>query len=363
MDEVGYTYIERQHPVELTKGFWMLETEVTQNMYKSVMGGNNPSYFAETGHGRDLIRNENSKTDDDKFLDTGNYPVDRVAFSDAEDFCKAFSEMTGSAIKLPTEAQWEYACRAGTTTKYYSGDTLARTEANYHLEGKKGNLGRTAPVDSFGKNKWNLRNMMGNVNEWCSDWYDPNYYTLKAKRAELTVKEDENGEPIEAEITEIETITDPTGPKQGVGHVLRGGSWYSQPFYCRCAARNYLETKFHYGHYYDGFRFICIPGEEAAILEKEDEKLTDEGKEAGLQAEVEAEAISEDPKEMTVEEKVDAAEEKVEKVTEEAVEAATEVAVEKAEEKLEEKKLEKEITEEEEKETSETVEEAEEKME
>ena len=289
-EEQGHTYIERQHEVKLTKGFWMLETEVTQEMYRTVMPElKNPSYFADSGFGRDLLMNEKSEVQN-----TDKFPVDRISFDAAQQFCKVFSGLAGVYVHLPTEAQWEYACRAGTTTTYYCGDALKRAFANYHIEPKTDdkakkdkNLHRTAEVGNYGKNQWGLCDMMGNLNEWCSDWYDPNYYMAGLKNAEGAPKQkassDEEEEEVKEEDVVIPPVTDPQGPDNGQGHVLRGGCWHSQPFYCRSAARNYLIGNFHYGHYYDGFRFICIPNEEVPaneVVANEGEKKAEDAKPA-----------------------------------------------------------------------------------
>lgn len=237
-DEPGHTAAEKQHEVTISKGFWMLKTEVTQGMYQSLMG-KNPSYFSPEGFGRNSVRQ------DGKPMDTKDFPVERVSWNDAQVFCETFSEQAGATFTLPTEAQWEYACRAGTTTPYYTGSEVKRSDANYNLPGKEGNLDRTEKVGSFGENPWRLCDMMGNVSEWCNDLYDAEYY---------------NNSP----------ATDPTGPEGGSGsHVLRGGNWNAVPYYCRSASRNFLNANYNYGHYYDGFRIVCVAGEDAAEATQE----------------------------------------------------------------------------------------------
>lgn len=232
-EELGHTAAEKQHEVKISKGFWMLKTEVTQGMYQNLMG-KNPSYFSPEGFGRDRVRQ------DGKPMDTKDFPVERVSWKEAQTFCEEFSAQAGAVFTLPTEAQWEYACRAGTTTPYYTGNEVKRTEANYNLPGKEGNLDRTEKVGSFGENAWRLCDMMGNVSEWCSDFYDAEYYANSP-------------------------ATDPQGPENGSGsHVLRGGNWNSIPYYCRSASRNFLNANYNYGHYYDGFRIVCVAGGDAA---------------------------------------------------------------------------------------------------
>jgi formylglycine-generating enzyme required for sulfatase activity len=156
------------HPVTLSKGFWILETEVTQAMWKSVMK-DNPSGF---------------KSDD-------KLPVENVSWDDCQKFVKNltfYAELDrrpdnavpkGFKFSLPTEAQWEYACRAGTTTPFNFGDTLNGDKANcngivsYGTEtiGIGTYLGKTTPVASYPPNAWGLYDMHGNVCEWCEDWY------------------------------------------------------------------------------------------------------------------------------------------------------------------------------------------------
>ena len=171
---------ETQHQVTLTQGFWMLETEVTQAMWRSVMGSN-PSYF---------------KGD--------NLPVECVRWDDCQDFCRKLSGKIGMTITLPTEAQWEYACRAGTTGAY-AGD-LDAMGWYYDNSG-----GETHPVGQKKANAWGLYDMHGNVYEWCQDWYGD--YPSGA-------------------------VTDPTGPESGSLRVYRGGGWSRDAQDCRSANRS-----------------------------------------------------------------------------------------------------------------------------
>ena len=143
-----------------------------------------------------------------------------VSWNDAVAFCKWLSRKEGKTYRLPTEAEWEYACRAGTTTRYYSGDdpeTLAKVGnvADAAVKAKfpdwkftiKANDGYvfTAPVGKFKPNAFGLYDMHGNAWQWCADWYGPEYYAKSL-------------------------ADDPTGPASGNGRVLRGGSWYYRPF-------------------------------------------------------------------------------------------------------------------------------------
>ncbi len=188
---------ETLHRVGISKKTWMGVHEVTQAQYARVTG-ESPSHF---------------KGD--------NLPVEKVSYDDAVDFCRKLSALpqelaAGRSYRLPTEAEWEYACRAGTTTPFHFGDATNGTQANHDGTKTYGNipsgpnLGKTAPVGSYPANAWGLYDMHGNVWEWCADWYGP-----------LAVDE---------------TI-DPQGAAQGTGRVLRGGSWANHGKNCRAADR------------------------------------------------------------------------------------------------------------------------------
>ncbi|WP_245535840.1 formylglycine-generating enzyme family protein [Thiorhodococcus drewsii] len=192
---------ETQHEVTLTDGFWLGETAVHQALWRAVMG-NNPSRFK----GDDL-------------------PVEQVSWDDCQRFvAKLASMVTGLEPALPTEAQWEYACRAGTRTAFSFGDALDTELANYdgnfpYHDGPKGE-GRmsTLAVQTFRSNPWGLYQMHGNVWEWCADWYG-----------------DYPAGP----------VSDPTGPADGSSRVLRGGSWFLNGRHLRSACR---------AHYAPGYR-------------------------------------------------------------------------------------------------------------
>jgi formylglycine-generating enzyme required for sulfatase activity len=182
-DEQGRRVDERQHKVTLTKDFYIQKTEVTQAQWKAVMG-NNPSTF---------------KGCDD-------CPVETISWNDAQEFIKRLNKLDGRGRKyrLPTEAEWEYAARAGTTTPFAFGKCLSTDEANYNgnypLKGcPEGEYRqKTIPVASLKPNAWGLYDMHGNVWEWCEDWYGD--YPTKP-------------------------VVDPKGPERGSARVLRGGGW------------------------------------------------------------------------------------------------------------------------------------------
>ena len=184
---------------------------VTQEQWRAVMGAN-PSHF--TG-GKNL-------------------PVEQVSWHDCQEFCKKLSALEKKSYRLPTEAEWEYACRAGTTSAFHFGTTLDVEQANYNgnftfANGKKGVYReKTMPVGSFPANAWGLHDMHGNVWQWCADWHGG--YSQKE-------------------------VTDPQGPNNGKNRVLRGGSWGSHPIFCRSANRNFGDPENR--NEYCGFR-VCF---------------------------------------------------------------------------------------------------------
>jgi len=174
---------ETQHRVTLTKPFYMQTTEVTQGQWKAVMG-NNPSHLSNCGD---------------------NCPVEQVSWNDCQEFIRKLNQREGNGTyRLPTEAEWEYACRAGTTGPYYTD--LDR--AGWY-SGNSNN--RTHPVAQKTPNAWGLYDMHGNVWEWCQDW-----------------RVDYPGG----------SVTDPKGPSSGNYRVIRGGSWSHAARYCRSADRS-----------------------------------------------------------------------------------------------------------------------------
>ncbi len=160
----------------------------------------------------------------------GNYPVESVSWNDAMAYCQWLSEKSGKNYRLPTEAEWEYACRAGTTTDYYWGDEI---NGNYcWYEDNSG--GTIHPVGKKRPNAWGLYDMSGNVWEWCSDWYEENYYSSSL-------------------------LNNPTGPASGLNRVIRGGSWGldEDAIGFRSAERNYHSPDD--CNYTVGFRIVSIP--------------------------------------------------------------------------------------------------------
>ncbi len=196
--EVGRRRNEVLHHVKLTKGFWMLETEVTQALYQEIMG-ENPSKFK----GDDL-------------------PVESVSWDDVSKFCEELTTLLSGELKasLPTEAQWEYSCRAGTKTAYWYGDSADSSKMNHEED-------KTNPVKSYDPNPWGLYDMYGNVLEWTSDYFG-DYPTG--------------------------TVVDSTGPKSAYSRVARGGSWGSGARFCRSAFRYGFDDAYRNDSL--GFRFL-----------------------------------------------------------------------------------------------------------
>ncbi|MBO4715569.1 MAG: SUMF1/EgtB/PvdO family nonheme iron enzyme, partial [Verrucomicrobia bacterium] len=217
-DELGRVSNEVRHQVTLTQGYWLGRYEITQAQYKAVMKVN-PSEFI----GADL-------------------PVETVSWNDAMDFCAKLTEIEKAAGRLPegyeytlpTEAQWEYACRAGTTTALNSGKNLSDIELCPEMD-EVGWYGynsdeTTHPAGQKQPNAWGLYDMHGNVGEWCLDWYGA--YPASS-------------------------VTDPTGPATGSYRVMRGGSWYGDANFCRSAMRSsYIPS---YYVFICGFRVALAP--------------------------------------------------------------------------------------------------------
>lgn len=211
---------ERQHPVEITKPFYLGKYEVTQEQYTRLTGLDNPSYFSPTGGGKEQVGG----------LDTSRFPVEQVSWRDAAAFCSTLNEKNLAAVPgvlrnagykfgLPSEAQWEYACRAGTTSPFHFGSEFNGTQANadgtipFGTNTQGPSLRRSCNVGSYEPNHWGLYDMHGNVWEWCADWDDDDYPDSVRR--------------------------DPEGPMTGEFRVMRGASWKRGcTGSCRSAIRN-----------------------------------------------------------------------------------------------------------------------------
>ena len=177
---------------------------------------------------------------DPSYFKGDNRPVERVSWDDAQEFCERLSAQTGKEYRLPSEAQWEYGCRAGTTTPFHYGQMITTEIANYdgdriYNNGPKGEYReQTTEVGLFPTNEWGLHDMHGNVWEWCEDdWH--NDYEGAPSDGSAWVKID----------------------RKSAGKLLHGGSWYLHPVLCRSAFRNYLSRVNRYD--YIGFRVCCVP--------------------------------------------------------------------------------------------------------
>jgi len=170
------------------------------------------------------------------------HPVIHVSWNDVTKYCNWLSKKSNTIFRLPTEAEWEYACRAGTTTPFNTGENLTTEQANYngnypYRNNPKGKyLEKTTPVGSYPPNAWGLYDMHGNVWEWCMDWYGEKYYDECKKKG---------------------IVKNPVGPETGSDRVLRGGSWYFFGQYCRSAYRNYDSPDDRYFNF--GVRVVFVP--------------------------------------------------------------------------------------------------------
>jgi len=201
---------ETQHQVTLSKPFYMGRTEVTQGQWKKVMG-------TEPWKGEDYV----GEGDD--------CPAVYISWDDAVAFCKKLSDMEGRTYRLPTEAEWEYACRGETKTAFSFGDDEADLEKYAWFDGNAWDINEKYAHRAAQKqpNPFGLHDMHGNVWEWCSDWYDDYPST---------------------------PLRDPQGPDSGSFRVLRGGSWYRGPSRVRCARRDVNSPE--YGSGNGGFRLV-----------------------------------------------------------------------------------------------------------
>ena len=243
-----------QHRVRITRPFYLGVYEATQAEFQRVMG-RNPSFFSPNGGGKEDVSG----------LDTSRFPVEKVSWYDAVEFCNRLSQreglrpyyrlegikrdddgsieeakvtvLGGPGYHLPTEAQWEYACRAGTTTPFYFGHRSNGTQSNvdgnypYGTTQKGPYLERTTRVGSYQPNAFGLFDMHGNVWEWCQDWYDDEFYSRSP-------------------------TDDPVNRTPGTRRVMRGGSWDGGPWYARSAYRNWLRPVYRVDNV--GFRLARI---------------------------------------------------------------------------------------------------------
>lgn len=234
-----------QHLVKITTPFFIGVYEVTQEEYEKVMGAN-PSFFAKTGRGPEKVAG----------LDTRRFPVEFIRAELADAFCKKLSDLpeekaAGRVYRLPTEAEWEYACRAGGSTSFHYGDSLSSLQANFNGNfpspdaGKGPYIARPIPVGSYEPNEFGLYDMHGNVSEWCLDNYHDDFY---------------KNSPTE----------DPLDEGSSGDRTVRGGSWGSDANNCRSRHRyNVLPVRRYQSR---GFRVVMRVATESELQEVAEKK-------------------------------------------------------------------------------------------
>ena len=242
-----------QHLVQL-QGFFMSQTPITQAQWREVAGweeGPGEQWGREMKLDPSRFQSKEGQENDEVHLlqgesNTDQRPVEQVSWKDAMEFCHRLSKRTGRTYTLPSEAQWEYACRAGTTTPFHFGDMISPELANYdgnyaYADGPKGIYRKqTTPVGLFPANAWGLQDMHGNVWEWCLDeWHESYEGAPSDGQAWVDVAEGEKSK--ESVKTKL----------------LRGGSWFSNPGGCRSAYRDHVQPDDALN--FVGFRVVCLP--------------------------------------------------------------------------------------------------------
>jgi formylglycine-generating enzyme required for sulfatase activity len=236
--EEGYDYELPQHRVGV-ESFLMGQTPITREQWAAV------------------ARRERVVIDLDpsEFKGDPRLPVESISWQEAIEFCARLRRDTGKDYRLPTEAGWEYACRAGTTTPFFFGETLSTELANYdgnrtYGPGGKGEYRKkTTPVKTFPANAWGIYDMHGNVWEWCLDPWHDSYQSKTRTDGEVWDEEQSAERYLLDENNVIQLLSDKRT------RVIRGGSWFNFPRYCRCAIRDWF---FPAGRgLNNGFRVVC----------------------------------------------------------------------------------------------------------
>jgi formylglycine-generating enzyme required for sulfatase activity len=209
------------HRVRITKPFYLGVTPVTQAEYQQVMG-TNPSYFSAHGGEKEKVAG----------MDTSRFPVENVSWEEAVEFCRRLSQQEGKQYGLPTEAEWEYACRAGSRMRYCFGDD--KRELGEYAWFDANSRAMVQPVGQKKPNAWGLYDMHGHICEWCADRYDERYYANSP-------------------------TDDPTGPTTGSHRALRGSCWFDSASECHSANRSLRSPEDR--HSYLGFRVARVIAE------------------------------------------------------------------------------------------------------
>jgi formylglycine-generating enzyme required for sulfatase activity len=225
-----------QHKVRITKQFYIGATTVTKDQFAA--------FVHDISYRTEREKAGGASWSSVGFRQAGSHPVVNVSWNDAKAFCAWLSKKEGKEYRLPTEAEWEYACRAGTQTRFSFGnddrdlykygnycDKSSTSGLPWQDKAHNDGFDKTAPVGSLKSNDWGLYDMHGNVSQWCEDWHDKDYY-------------------------QNSPAADPTGPAQGTERVVRGGAYDNLAGICRSAFRSMHKPDF--GSSYFGFRVVLV---------------------------------------------------------------------------------------------------------